>query len=505
MSGPQRADVSAADGITGAADHVQDTLRPAPDGAADSATDPPQSSGLFGRSLLYVVVASLQFVTGAIASPVLAHLLDDPAEFGALSSAIALHQLLIAFALVGLDQAVVLKRAEDGHDREVRALASASILLASAVTALLWVTARWWAVPMGFEQASPLVTITVLWTIPSAGVVIVLGLLLASDRLGPYSIVTLLAIVGGQALGIVFVLTVDRSADLYAAGLVVADAVAMVVGWVVTRPTFRGAFSWSLLRPALALGTPLMLGTLSTFVLNAGDRIIVQRIAGAAEVGRYQIAYTIGSVALQLLGQTSRSWTPRFAAVADQAARWRLIGTSRDALYRVLSPVVLGICLGSPVVLQIVAPASFRPGSLLVVAYLIVITAYPIAAGGASSKMLVTSRRARPLAAWAAAAAVINVLLNLLLVPSFGIEGAAAATTVAYASLCLGQRLSMRGHGEWPRTPPRLLLQCLVIIVLAAGTTILPQDAAWNWSRFGLGILCLPWMWVQLRKARAEV
>jgi O-antigen/teichoic acid export membrane protein len=479
-------------------------VEPAPASPVEDSGDPARGSALFGRSLLYVVVASLQFVSGAIASPILAHLLDDPAEFGALSSAIALHQLLIVFALAGLDQAVVLKRAEDGHDHAVRALASASILLATAVTALLWVTARWWAVPLGFEQASPLVTITVLWTIPSAGVVVVLGLLLASDRLKPYSWVTLLAIVGGQALGIVFVLTLDRSASVYAGGLLAADAVAMVVGFAVTRPTLRGALDWSLLKPALALGTPLMLGALSSFVLNAGDRIIIQRIAGAAEVGRYQIAYTVGFVALQLLGQTSKSWIPRFAAVADQATRWRLIGQSRDSLYRVLSPVVLGMMLGAPVVLGIVAPASFRPESLLVVVYLIVVTAYPVAAGGASGKMLITARRTRPLAVWAALAAVLNVLLNLLLVPRFGIEGAAAATVVAYATLTLGQRYSMRGHGTWPRTPPRLLLECLVVIILAGVTSVLPQDAVWNWTRFALAVLCLPWMWVQLKKARAE-
>lgn len=491
-----------------AQEHVDDlggVLRPAPASPVETAPETGESSALFGRSLLYVVVASLQFITGAVASPVLAHLLDDPAEFGALSTAIALHQMLIVFALAGLDQAVVLKRAEDGHDRDVRALASASILLACAVTALLWVTAGWWAVPLGFQQASPLVTITVLWTIPSAGVVVILGLLLASDRLRPYSLVTLLAIVGGQGLGLVLVLTVDRSATLYAWGLLGADAAALAVGWAITRPTLRGAFDRDLLRPAFALGLPLMLGALSGFVLNAGDRIIVQRIAGAAEVGRYQIAYTVGFVALQLLAQTSKSWTPRFAAIADKPARWRLMGSSRDSLYRVLSPVVLGLLLGSPVVLRVVAPASFQPESLLVVVFLIVVTAYPVTAAGASGKMLFTSRRTRPLAVWAGVAAVVNVVLNLLLVPPFGIEGAAAATVVAYVVLALGQRSAARTLGPWPRTPPLLLVQCAVVIVLAGATTLLPQDPVWNWSRFVVAVLCLPWMWVELRRARTAL
>ncbi|MEO5834269.1 MAG: oligosaccharide flippase family protein, partial [Nakamurella sp.] len=386
------------------------------DGAdpAESATDAADkagasSSALFGRGMLYVVVSSLQLLTGALASPILAHLLGDPAEFGRLSSAIALHQLLIVVAIVGLDQAIVLKRSEDGHDGNVRALASTSIMLATAVTALLWLTAGWWAPLFGFDAGSQLALITVLWTIPSAGVMVQLALLLTADRLKPYAVVSVLAAVGGQVAGIVAVLIFGRQAAIYAWGLLGADLVAAVIGWSLTRPTLKRAFSWSLLKPSLALGTPLMFGALSMFVLNAGDRIIIQRELGPAEVGRYQVAYTVGFVAVQMIGLTSKAWTPRFAAIRDRTLRWQIIGSSRDSIYALLSPVVLGIILAAPLLLRIVAPSSFRPETLLMVTLLVLIGAYPVAASGASSRMLITSRRARPLATWMAIAATVNV------------------------------------------------------------------------------------------------
>ena len=65
------------------------------------------------RGLLYVVVWSLQIVSGSLVSPVLAHLMG-PAEFGQLASAIALHQVLIVLAVLGIDQALILQRAEAG-------------------------------------------------------------------------------------------------------------------------------------------------------------------------------------------------------------------------------------------------------------------------------------------------------------------------------------------------------------------------------------------------------
>ena len=501
---PDGAVASAADGV-GTGTPVAETTttlddQPRPTSETEDAA---HHSALFGRGLLYVVVSSLQFVTGAIASPILAHLLDSPAEFGALSSAIALHQLLIVFALVGLDQAVVLKRGQDGHDGEVRSLAGSAFLIVVAVTAVLLGTARWWAGPLGFEAGlSPLVLITVVWTVPSAMVVVLLGLLLAQDRLRPYSWVSLLAVVGGQTTGVVLALTVARTAPAYAWGLVAADTVAALVAVVLTRPKLRGAVSPTILRPALALGLPLMLGSLSSFVLNAGDRIVIQRIAGAAEVGRYQIAYTVGFVALQLLNQTSSAWTPRFAAVADEASRWRLIGTSRNSLFRVLSPVLLGVVLASPVVLRVFAPASFRPEGLLVVVLLVVASAYPVTAAGATSKMLVTARRTRPLAIWAATAASVNLVLNIALVPRFGIEGAAFATLLAYLVLAGGQRWSVRGRPYWPGTATVVKVEIVVVLLVATATTLLPQTTVWNWSRFALAVACLPWFWVRLRQAR---
>lgn len=462
----------------------------------------PDTSALFGRGLLYVVVSALQLVTGALASPVLAHLLQDPAEFGSLSSAIALHQLLVVVAVVGLNQTVTLRRAQDGHDRDARVLAAFALLVATVVTAALWVTRQWWAGPIGFAGSSPLVTATIWWTLPSSAVMVFMGLLLGSDRLRAYSLVSVLAAVGGQALGVALVLSVHPSPVIYAWGLVIADVLAAVLGWVLTRPSFRRSLSWPLIRPALAFSVPLMLGSLSTFVLNAGDRIIIQRLLGAAEVGRYQIAYTVGFVAVQLVVLTSNSWTPRFAAVADELARWRLINRSRDVLYTVLAPMLLGVVLAAPVMLRLFAPASFRPETLLLVVFLVVVSAYPVAALGASGRVLLTQGRSRSFALWTGVAAASNVLLNLALVPLLGIAGAAAATVLAFGAQALGQRAAIGRAAERPPTPRVTLGLSVVVVALAAATTVLPQTTEWNTVRFVLGLACLPWFWRRLRLAR---
>jgi len=248
---------------------------------------------------------------------------------------------------------------------------------------------------------------------------------------------------------------------------------------------------------------PLALDSVSAFVLNAGDRILLQRLAGAEAVGRYQIAYTLGYAAVMVIGLMSATWTPRFAAVADRVVRWQLIGATRDTILRLLAPVVLGIAFGAPVALRIVAPASFRPEALLPVVVLVVLSAYPVAAGSASGRMLVTDGRTRAFALCTAAAAVVNLGLNALTIPAYGIVGAATSTLLAYVVQCLLQRAVVGERAAFPRTPPRVLVQSAVVVALASASVLLPQGDLVDGARFVLALACLPWCVARLRQARA--
>ncbi|MEO5833978.1 MAG: polysaccharide biosynthesis C-terminal domain-containing protein, partial [Nakamurella sp.] len=94
------------------------------------------------------------------------------------------------------------------------------------------------------------------------------------------------------------------------------------------------------------------------------------------------------------------------------------------------------------------------------------------------------------------------VAANFVLIPSFGIEGSAGATVVAYTVQCLGMRWSAGHRVDWPKTPPRILLQAAAAVALGAASTALPQTTAWNISRLVLALACLPWCWIQLQRTR---
>ena len=474
----------------------------APAGEPADRDDAGSGSALFGRGLSYVAVWSLQLLSSLLVFPVLAHLLE-PAEFGRLASAIALHQVLVVLAVVGLDQVLVVLRAELGSDRPARSLVALGLATACALTAAAAVTAPLWSGYLGFTGSTRVLVLAIAWTPPAAALQLVAVLLLAQDRLRAYTLMSVLTGVGGQLTGVVVLgVTGSRLASSYAIGNLVALLVALAVGVVLVRPRWHRGPDRGLARRAFTLGVPLMVGALAIYVLNAGDRLVVQRVLGPAEAGRYQIAYTIGNLAVMLLSVTSGAWAPRISAVRDEAARWVLIGVARDGLLRLLAPVVLGMTLGAPLLLLVIAPASYAPTELLPVVFLVVLAAFPVLAGVASGRALISLQRTGAVAVAAVVAAVLNVALNLLLVPLWGLAGAAAATVVAFTVQAGVQHRALSRYATLPRVRPAVWSPAAVAVVVGLGTLPLPSTPGWVAGRVAAGLLCLPWLLVELQRLR---
>ncbi|GAB4082254.1 polysaccharide biosynthesis protein HsfF [Modestobacter muralis] len=480
---------------------LEPSVAPAVEPAGAAATEP-STGPLFGRGLLYVAVWALQLLSSVVFAPVLAHLLP-PDQFGQLAAGIAVHQVLVVAAVVGLDQVLVLLRAEDGVDRPARALVALGLGLGVLVTLVAVATLPWWSGPLGFGEGSRVLLVTVAWTAPAACLQLVSALLLAQDRFRAFSVVTLLSGVGGQVVGMALLLgSGSRVAGTYALGNLVTLSLALVVGLLMVRPGWRAALGPALARRALSLGVPLMIGSLAVYVLNAGDRIVVQRLLGSAEAGRYQIAYTIGNVVVMLLAVTSGAWAPRIAAIRDESHRWAVIASARDGLVRLMGPVILGLTLGAPFVLDVVAPASYDTGPLLPVVLLVALAGFPVLASAATGRALITLRATAPLAVAAGVAAVLNVGLNLVLVPVWELSGAAAATVVAFAAQAGVQRLALARRATLPRLLPGVWVPTAVAVAVAVATLELPSTLTWDAARAAAGLACLPWLVVQLRVLR---
>lgn len=460
-----------------------------------------QASDLFGRGMLYVVIWSMQMIAAVVVSPVLAYTLPV-AGFGSLSAAIALYQLLIVVTVLGLDQALEMQRVEDSDRTRARGLLAAGLAIDAVIVGCIALLAPFWAPALGFSSFT-LVLITLGWTAPGAGVLLVLSLLQAEDRFARFATVSLISTVGSQVVGIGLLFAWERTPEVYALGGVVGQVTALTLGLAWTRPRLAGLWDRETLLRGLRLGLPLALTGLSSFLLTAGDRFIIQRMLGQEQVARYQVAFTVGNVVTLMLTFTNRAWLPRLKSIADDVARWRVIAASRDGVFSLVAWAVLGITVAAPSLLRVFAPSAYEQEHLVSVVALIGLAAFPVAAAAASSQMLVTIRWSVPIA-WASATAVaVKIVATFALIIPLGLDGAALATFLALLAQAVVLRIAVsRRHA-----PVRPAWRVVVLIVVAVAGCVVsvaaPQDLAWNIGRFAFACCCLVPFFLGLRKLQA--
>jgi O-antigen/teichoic acid export membrane protein len=190
-----------------------------------------------------------------------------------------------------------------------------------------------------------------------------------------------------------------------------------------------------LLREMQRFGWPLVPSALALIAINFSDRLFIAHLASLAEVGRYELGARIASAMVLLLTAFRMAW-PGFAySIEDEDEAKNTYAFVLTYLVSLASWAALGLGLLAPWLVQLLAPTNeaFWPGERVVA---------PLAfAAALFAGYIVVSigigRARRTGFNWVVTgtAAGVNLGLNAVLVPKYGMEGAAAAAVVAFAVL----------------------------------------------------------------------
>ncbi len=414
---------------------------------------------MFRRDSLYMVASSLQLLSGIVVTPVMTRVLGLH-QYGIFAGDLALLYVLYYVANLGLN--IGIQRLFSGPDgaTKSRNLLAAALVLVTLVTTIIFVLGPLWSPRLGFGvqgDAFPLSTrLTVVWSGLFAMTWICLAILRCNEKLMAYATVCLLQAVIGVGLGTIVAYFGQRLAtDVLWCALIV-QAVAVVFSLCTITPRWRGIIDFDTLFATLRFSIPIVPLQISTFILSASDRIIILRDLGPGQTGRYQVAYTLGAIGISLLNFLNLAWLPRIFGITDPETRAAVLAASRDGLYRLLIPVTVGIALGGPLILHLWAPRSFQTESLIPVVALVVASTFPVCTSFVHSRHLLSEGRSATVAVVTVLAALINIGLNLVMVPRLHINGSALATLLSYGLLATGMAaLSLRLR-HIPRPPLEL-------------------------------------------------
>ena len=196
-------------------------------------------------------------------------------------------------------------------------------------------------------------------------------------------------------------------------------------------------FDRDLLRRMNTFGLPLVPSALFLWVTNFSDRIFLVKLADVHEVGLYSVGVRIASALVLLLTAFRLAW-PAFAySIDDDAAARRTYAYVLTYLVVVTTWVATGLALLSPWIVRWITSKPDYESASRVVGPLAFST---VAFAGYMVVAIGVGRSRRTQFNWVVtgAAAMVNIVLNLILIPPYGMMGAAIATIAAYTTMFLG-------------------------------------------------------------------
>jgi O-antigen/teichoic acid export membrane protein len=205
-------------------------------------------------------------------------------------------------------------------------------------------------------------------------------------------------------------------------------------------------FDRSLYRAMNRFGLPLVPSALALWLTNFSDRFFLVKLADPHEVGLYSIGVRVASAILLLLTAFRLAW-PAFAySIDDDREAQRTYSFVLTYVVFVTCWLALALGLLAPWIVRLITTRPFYPAQNVVAPL-----AFGAAAFGAYVVVQIGTGRARRTGSnWLVTGlgALVNVGLNLALIPSFGRVGAAVATVAAYTLLFLA--MAWRANRVFP-------------------------------------------------------
>jgi O-antigen/teichoic acid export membrane protein len=220
------------------------------------------------------------------------------------------------------------------------------------------------------------------------------------------------------------------------AGLLVAGAVFLVIGirYMRRRGYLEFRYDAAKMRSILALSTPLIPHALGGTVIAVSDRMFIERMVGLEAVGLYAVGYSFGMVMSLVTDACMKAWTPwvyRTLALPTEDDKRRIVLSCYGLIASFLSMAGV-VAVAAKWILPYMVTKAYQDASMYI---------GWIALGYAIRGIyqvffpfIVHIRKTSFLAVSTVIAALLNLLLNYVLIGHYGAIGGAYATAAAFAA-----------------------------------------------------------------------
>lgn len=237
-----------------------------------------------------------------------------------------------------------------------------------------------------------------------------------------------------------FVVALGQGAFGSLKGTLIAAASVSLVATVLLVREMTPRFSVAWLKKSLNFGLPLVPHYFAGWLLTFADRALLGRMTDLSQVGTYSVAYNL-SMALNLFSQAiNQAWGPIYYDLADTEEGRKKLPRLTTIYATAVGILAMAYVLYATDVLKILAAPKFwdaEPIVPIIVAGYFFFALYMLV-----SAPIFHAKKTGFMPLVSAAAAGVNIVINLVLIPVWGIAGAAWATFGAYLFMALVARFA---------------------------------------------------------------
>lgn len=237
-------------------------------------------------------------------------------------------------------------------------------------------------------------------------------------------------------ISLVLIYMIPEFSDRYIGriiGYALPNAVIGIIAAVIIFIQGKTFFAKRYWKFCIPLCLPLIFHNLSQIVLGQSDRVMLQKLLGDnSAVGIYSFIFTFTHILNIIWNALNNTWVPFYYDYVKQGDIETIERKSKNYIF-LYTILTVGFILLSPEVIKLFASSDFWSGTYLAPimafsSYMVFLYSFPVNFEFYHKKTLI-------IAIGTCGAGILNIVFNWLLIPIWGITGAAIATAASYVML----------------------------------------------------------------------
>jgi len=427
--------------------------------------------GLSKDSLIYGLGNAVLRILALITAPIFTRIFI-PAEYGIISLVASVISFLSLFLIFGMDNAIFVSYYQYKKERKI------------VISSAFWFLFFWGlilVVPASFLSAKisllifKTTTYQVLFLITfwTAYLTLLINLAKVVFRLEframTFTIISAINAVLATGLMIFFTVYLKKGLEGYFLGSLIGTFLTAGLALFLIRTNLKFRISRVRLWQMVIFGAAFVPASLSFFVFDLSDRFFLNHYRNLTELGLYSIGINIASILVFFSFAFGQAWSPQVMKMYFSARKIFHQFVPRFFIYYLIFFFLLAalITIFGPEILKVLTTPKFYSAATVIGPLSLAMVF--AATNQVTSLGINLARQTKYFAFYTGLAALLNIILNFLLIPNFGMVGAGWATALSYlfltaAYLIISQKFIYL-ELDWQKIIKLVLLSLAVIFL----------------------------------------